>query len=75
MKNIPIEELQLSFRTIKKLRKNGITTVHQLISKTETQLWNECALGRSSMDEILIQVRAHGFELKSEGDVLFMVMD
>ncbi len=76
MRNIHITELHLSWRTVRKLRKNGIVTVNQLISKTESQLWNECDLGRAAIDEILESIQKHGFKLKSSGaEILYMIMD
>jgi DNA-directed RNA polymerase subunit alpha len=53
-----LEELDLSVRTYHLLRKNGITTVEELVDKNEHELAALRGMGRKSLDEI-IRVREH----------------
>lgn len=48
-----LEELDLSVRTYHLLRKNGITTVEELVDKNEHELAALRGMGRKSLDEIM----------------------
>ena len=52
LSQIPIEELELSVRAFNCLKRAGINTVDQLVSKTEDELNRVRNLGKKSVDEI-----------------------
>ena len=68
MTNIPIEKLNLNWRIVRKLKKNGIHLVNTLIEKSEGNLWNECRLSRIELAEINRQLSGIGLTLKLEND-------
>lgn len=66
--NMPIEQLNLSVRTVNCLRRGGIDIVGQLISKTGKELLTLRNLGQKSKQEIQQHLQELGLSLKSEGE-------
>jgi len=64
--NMPIEELELSVRTINSLRRGGITTVGELISKGEKELLSLRNFGQKSRQEVEEKLRSMGFILATD---------
>jgi DNA-directed RNA polymerase subunit alpha len=67
MENFPIEELELGVRSYNCLKRVGIETIGDLVSKTETELAAIPNFGRKSIEEVKETLAAHGLELRSEG--------
>lgn len=61
-----IEELDLSVRSFNCLKRAGINTVEDLISKSEEDMMKVRNLGRKSLDEVVIKLESLGFELRKE---------
>jgi len=61
-----IEELDLSVRSFNCLKRAGINTVEELISKTEADMMKVRNLGRKSLDEVLTKLAALDLSLASE---------
>ena len=61
-----IEELDLSVRSFNCLKRAGINTVEDLISKTEDDMMKVRNLGRKSLDEVVLKLNSIGFELRKE---------
>jgi DNA-directed RNA polymerase subunit alpha len=70
--NMPVEQLELSVRTMNCLRRGGITTVGELISKGEKELLSLHNFGQKSMQEIKERLQALELSLtpvaKEEGE-------
>lgn len=70
--NMPVEQLELSVRTMNCLRRGGITTVGELISKGEKELLSLHNFGQKSMQEIKEKLQALDLSLtpvaKEEGE-------
>ncbi|MFH1032339.1 MAG: DNA-directed RNA polymerase subunit alpha [Chloroflexota bacterium] len=64
--NMPVEQLNLSVRTMNCLRRGAITTVGELVSKEERDLLNLRNLGQKSMQEIKERLAAMGLSLAGE---------
>jgi Bacterial RNA polymerase, alpha chain C terminal domain len=62
----PIEELDLSVRSYNCLKREGITTVGELTTKSEADLLRIRDLGRSSVNEFRKRLRALGLALRDE---------
>lgn len=58
-----IEELDLSVRSFNCLKRAGINTVEDLISKSEEEMMKVRNLGRKSLEEVLAKLDALGFSL------------
>jgi DNA-directed RNA polymerase subunit alpha len=65
--NMPIEELDLSVRTINSLRRGGITTVGELLSKGEKELLSLRNFGQKSRQEVEERLRSLGMVLATDG--------
>jgi DNA-directed RNA polymerase subunit alpha len=65
--NTPVEELDLSVRTINSLRRGGITTVGELLSKGEKELLSLRNFGQKSRQEVEERLRALGMVLATDG--------
>ncbi len=65
--NTPVEELDLSVRTINSLRRGGITTVGELLSKDEKELLSLRNFGQKSRQEVEERLRALGMVLATDG--------
>lgn len=61
-----IEELDLSVRSFNCLKRAGIHTVEDLISKSEEEMMKVRNLGRKSLEEVIQKLEALGFKLSSE---------
>ena len=62
--DITIEELELSVRSYKCLKRAGISTVKDLSEKTYEQMLEVENLGKKSLAEIINKLTALGFALK-----------
>jgi DNA-directed RNA polymerase subunit alpha len=61
--NMPVEQLNLSVRTMNCLRRGGITTIGEIITKGEKELLNLRNFGQKSMREIEERLKALGLSL------------
>ena len=61
-----IEELDLSVRSFNCLKRAGINTVEDLISKTEEDMMKVRNLGRKSLEEVIGKLATLGFTLSTE---------
>ena len=61
-----IEELDLSVRSFNCLKRAGINTVEDLISKTEEEMMKVRNLGRKSLEEVINKMETLGLSLKME---------
>ncbi|MFV0504085.1 MAG: DNA-directed RNA polymerase subunit alpha [Lachnospirales bacterium] len=61
-----IDELDLSVRSYNCLKRAGISTVEDLIDKTEEEMMKVRNLGRKSLDEVLRKMDALGLSLTAE---------
>ncbi|MGN1107427.1 MAG: DNA-directed RNA polymerase subunit alpha [Huintestinicola sp.] len=61
-----IEELDLSVRSFNCLKRAGINTVEDLISKSEEEMMKVRNLGKKSFDEVKEKLQSLGFDLNSE---------
>jgi DNA-directed RNA polymerase subunit alpha len=61
--NTPIEDLELSVRTLNSLRRGGITTVGELVTKTEKELLALRNFGEKSRKEVEERLSAMGLVL------------
>ncbi len=68
---IPIEELDLSVRAFNCLKANDITTIGQLLSKSEEELLSLRNFGRKSLDEIKEKLVEKGFVEPDQMDTIF----
>jgi len=66
--NMPVEQLALSVRTMNCLRRGGITTVGELISKGEKQLLSLHNFGQKSMQEVKERLQALELSLSPLGE-------
>lgn len=63
-----IEELDLSVRSYNCLKRAGINTVEDLISKTEEEMMKVRNLGRKSLEEVVTKLDALGLKLAQSED-------
>ena len=63
-----IEELDLSVRSFNCLKRAGINTVEDLISKTEEEMMKVRNLGRKSLEEVVAKLASLGFGLSEADD-------
>ena len=63
-----IEELDLSVRSFNCLKRAGINTVEELISKSEEDMMKVRNLGRKSLDEVVAKLQSLGFSLSHDED-------
>lgn len=66
MDEVLIEELELGVRSYNCLKREGIQTVGDLISKTEAELLNIPNFGKKSIDEVKEKLIARGLGLRGE---------
>jgi DNA-directed RNA polymerase subunit alpha len=66
--NMPVEQLELSVRTMNCLRRGGITTVGELISKGERELLALHNFGQKSKQEVDERLAALGLSLIPQGE-------
>ena len=63
---MPIEELELSVRSYNCLKRANITTVEDLISKSETEMMKVRNLGKKSFDEVTAKLHSLGLDFAQE---------
>ncbi len=63
-----IEELDLSVRSFNCLKRAGISTVQDLISKSQEDMMKVRNLGRKSLEEVINKLNSLGFSLKQEDE-------
>ena len=66
MENFPIEELELGVRSYNCLKRVGIETIGDLVSKTENELAAIPNFGKKSIEEVRETLQAHGLTLRDE---------
>ena len=66
MENFPIEELELGVRSYNCLKRVGIETIGDLVSRTETELASIPNFGKKSIEEVKETLQAHGLTLRGE---------
>src|SRR3712207_2454045 len=66
MENFPIEELELGVRSYNCLKRVGIETIGDLVSKSEDELAAIPNFGKKSIEEVRETLQAHGLTLKDE---------
>ncbi len=64
----PIEDLEFSVRSYNCLKRAGIHTVADIVSKTEQDMIKVRNLGKKSLDEVVNKVAELGLEFKSKED-------
>ena len=63
-----IEELDLSVRSFNCLKRAGINTVEDLVSKSEDEMMKVRNLGRKSLEEVMAKLDSLGFKLSTDDD-------
>ncbi len=66
MENFPIEELELGVRSYNCLKRVGIETIGDLVSKTESELAAIPNFGKKSIEEVRETLAAHGLTLRED---------
>jgi DNA-directed RNA polymerase subunit alpha len=66
MENFPIEELELGVRSYNCLKRVGIETIGDLVTKTETDLAAIPNFGTTSIEEVKETLAAHGLNLRGD---------
>ena len=66
MENFPIEELELGVRSYNCLKRVGIETIGDLVTKSETELAAIPNFGKKSIEEVRETLEAHGLALREE---------
>ena len=61
-----IEELDFSVRSFNCLKRAGINTVEDLISKSEDDMMKVRNLGRKSLEEVINKLQSLGLALRDE---------
>jgi DNA-directed RNA polymerase subunit alpha len=61
-----IEELELGVRSYNCLKREGIQTIGDLVSKTEAELLNIPNFGKKSIDEVTEKLESRGLALRGE---------
>ena len=61
-----IEELDFSVRSFNCLKRAGINTVEDLISKSEDDMMKVRNLGRKSLEEVINKLQSLGLSLRDE---------
>ena len=63
-----IEELDLSVRSFNCLKRAGINTVEDLISKSEEEMMKVRNLGKKSLEEVISKLQSLGFNLTHDDE-------
>jgi DNA-directed RNA polymerase subunit alpha len=63
-----IEELDLSVRSFNCLKRAGINTVEDLLSKSEEDMMKVRNLGRKSLEEVIWKMASLGFNLRKDDE-------
>src|SRR5256884_8803112 len=66
MENFPIEELELGVRSYNCLKRVGIETIGDLVSKTESELGTIPNFGKKSIEEVKETLVQHGLRLRGD---------
>jgi DNA-directed RNA polymerase subunit alpha len=66
MENFPIEELELGVRSYNCLKRVGIETIGDLVTKTENELAAIPNFGKKSIEEVKETLAAHGLRLRGD---------
>ncbi len=66
MENFPIEELELGVRSYNCLKRVGIETIGDLVTKSENELAAIPNFGKKSIEEVRETLSAHGLNLRDE---------
>jgi DNA-directed RNA polymerase subunit alpha len=66
MENFPIEELELGVRSYNCLKRVGIETIGDLVSKTENELAAIPNFGKKSIEEVKETLAAQGLNLRGD---------
>jgi DNA-directed RNA polymerase subunit alpha len=66
MENFPIEELELGVRSYNCLKRVGIETIGDLVSKSENELASIPNFGRKSIEEVKETLGTHGLTLRGD---------
>jgi DNA-directed RNA polymerase subunit alpha len=66
MENFPIEELELGVRSYNCLKRVGIETIGELVSKSEDELSAIPNFGKKSIEEVRETLQAHGLNLRED---------
>lgn len=66
MENFPIEELELGVRSYNCLKRVGIETIGELVSKSENELAAIPNFGRKSIEEVKETLATHGLNLRGD---------
>ena len=64
-----IEELDLSVRSFNCLKRAGINTVEDLVSKSEDEMMKVRNLGRKSLEEVMAKLDSLGFKLNTDDEL------
>jgi DNA-directed RNA polymerase subunit alpha len=68
MENFPIEELELGVRSYNCLKRVGIETIGDLVTKTEGELGSIPNFGKKSIEEVKETLATHGLTLRGGAD-------
>jgi DNA-directed RNA polymerase subunit alpha len=66
MENFPIEELELGVRSYNCLKRVGIETIGDLVSKSEAELAAIPNFGKKSIEEVKETLGTHGLNLRGD---------
>jgi len=66
MENFPIEELELGVRSYNCLKRVGIETIGDLVTKSESELAAIPNFGKKSIEEVKETLQAHGLSLQED---------
>ena len=66
MENFPIEELELGVRSYNCLKRVGIETIGDLVTKSENELAAIPNFGKKSIEEVKETLRQHGLRLRGD---------
>jgi DNA-directed RNA polymerase subunit alpha len=66
MENFPIEELELGVRSYNCLKRVGIETIGDLVTKTENELAAIPNFGKKSIEEVKETLATHGLTLRGD---------
>jgi DNA-directed RNA polymerase subunit alpha len=68
LQNKMIEDLELSVRSYNCLKRAGITTVEELVNKTEDEMMHVRNLGKKSLKEVKEKIYSLGLSFKSSSE-------
>ena len=68
MENFPIEELELGVRSYNCLKRVGIETIGDLVTKSESELAAIPNFGKKSIEEVKETLQQHGLNLRGGGN-------